>query len=111
MTRKDVHEAMELAMNQLRETDGVGICFLAVRVNDQGHPELFTPTVGPELCPTERVIAMVRAYLSFLEQGLARPASDSIDGAPQFTSIEVDRPNPLHTHRPSGHGRGRNRVN
>lgn len=90
MTREDASGVLIRAKELLQDTDGCAVCMIAVRVNLTGQMELFTPTVSPESIPTDLVISMVRAYLSVLEQGLARPY-DEAQPQPQFHEIAVKR--------------------
>ena len=88
LTREDAASILRMAQEQLQDTDGSPVCFVAMRVNLNGQMELFTPTVSPKNIPLDLTIEIVRAYLGFLEEGLARPFDEAPD-KPQFREFPL----------------------
>lgn len=96
LTREDAANLLKMAQEQLQDTDGCPICFVAMRVNLNGQTELFTPTISPKSIPLDLTIDIVRAYLSFLESGQACPFEDSPDKA-QLVEIQFGQKPRKHT--------------
>jgi hypothetical protein len=101
-------KAIQAAGDAIAGTDGIVLCVVAVRIGEDGTPEVFTPTISPDRIPTKVVAGIVTAYAESL-QSLGGKALQNGGVSRERISVNI-RPsvNPLHTHRP---GRGKHTVN